>query len=881
MQFAKNKKAIVISIVLAVTMVASIMLVPYTSAATAHTPAWEIKTFAYVQAVPGNVGVGEYTYIYMWLDKVFDSANMTNTYRFHNYKLTITAPDGTVEEKTFPYIADTTSSQGYSYKPTQTGTYMVNFTFPGQDVDAYSYNPDSAYQNDTYLASSATCNFTVQADPIGNLPSSYPLPTEYWSRPIYGENTDWWSISSNWLGNGAPGYGGFASTYNYGGNGELFPDDAVGPMTSHIMWTKELQSGGVVGGDNYEIDGNTYFEGSAYIQRYQNPIIVNGKIYYTEPNGYSSASGGPTVCVDLRTGELIWSRTDVPALSFAWIPDYENPNQHGVYNAMLVAVSGTTWQVFDADTGNALFNVTNVPSGRKAMGPNGEIMIYGVQNAGNDTNPDYKLFEWNSTKLWDWSGNRPTIPSIVDASVAYNYNTSISWANTMPLFMTSVFGNEVMSTIPFNIVEAYYGDMMLCYNTTLPSTGGTMFFGLKSDQPYSYFAINLNASKGTVGTILWSKTYDAPDSNVTVLEAGVDPVNRVFVENYRETMQYVGYDLDTGEQLWGPTESQVALDYYGSPASGSLSNAFYQGRMYTSGYGGIVYCYDTTDGGLLWTYGNGGAGNSTDSGFAVPGNYPTFVSAFGNGVVYTVTTEHTIETPLYKGSMHRALNATTGEEIWTLNSYTGEFMTTSYAIADGYATWFNGLDNQIYVVGRGSSQTTVSGPTTASDFGKPIVIQGTVVDTSSGTTQDEQAARFPNGVPVSSDKSMKDWMGYVYQQKPMPSNFTGVEVSISIMDANGNYRNIGTATTDASGRYSLEWTPDIAGKYTVIASFQGTNGYWPSYSETAFTVAQAEPTASPYPTVSLPPTELYFAASTIAIIVAVAVIGMLILKKKP
>ena len=59
------------------------------------------------------------------------------------------------------------------------------------------------------------------------------------------------------------------------------------------------------------------------------------------------------------------------------------------------------------------------------------------------------------------------------------------------------------------------------------------------------------------------------------------------------------------------------------------------------------------------------------------------------------------------------------------------------------------------------------------------------------------------------------------------------------LDSNGNYRTIGTATTDASGTYSLTWTPDIPGNYTVIATFAGTNGYWPSSAETAFNVMQA------------------------------------------
>ena len=146
----------------------------------------------------------------------------------------------------------------------------------------------------------------------------------------------------------------------------------------------------------------------------------------------------------------------------------------------------------------------------------------------------------------------------------------------------------------------------------------------------------------------------------------------------------------------------------------------------------------------------------------------------------------------------------TGAEIWTISGYTGEFSAMSYAMADGYNTWFNGYDNQIYVVGRGPSSLTVTAPNNAVDSGSPVVIRGTVMDVSAGTTQTQQAGQFPNGVPVSSDASMKDWMGYVYQQKPIPTNFTGVQVTVDVLDSNGNYRNIGTATTDATGMYSFD-----------------------------------------------------------------------------
>ena len=66
------------------------------------------------------------------------------------------------------------------------------------------------------------------------------------------------------------------------------------------------------------------------------------------------------------------------------------------------------------------------------------------------------------------------------------------------------------------------------------------------------------------------------------------------------------------------------------------------------------------------------------------------------------------------------------------------------------------------------------------------------MDISAGTKQTEQAADFPNGVPCASDASMTAWMGYVYQQQPEPTNFTGVQVQLAVLDSNGNHYPIGT-----------------------------------------------------------------------------------------
>jgi hypothetical protein len=171
----KQTNSIIFATIFIVSTIASIMLIPATDA---HLPVWQIPTFAYVQPVINPVGVGQNTFIYMWIDKTFgtDTA-LTNDWRFHNYKLTITAPDGTIETKTWDIVWDTTSSQSYSFAPNQVGTYQFKFEFPGQAYTQYSYNPASAFVNDTYLPSSATATLTVQEEAVPYLPDT-PLPTE-------------------------------------------------------------------------------------------------------------------------------------------------------------------------------------------------------------------------------------------------------------------------------------------------------------------------------------------------------------------------------------------------------------------------------------------------------------------------------------------------------------------------------------------------------------------------------------------------------------------------------------------------------------------------------------------------------------------------------
>ena len=150
------------------------------------------------------------------------------------------------------------------------------------------------------------------------------------------------------------------------------------------------------------------------------------------------------------------------------------------------------------------------------------------------------------------------------------------------------------------------------------------------------------------------------------------------------------------------------------------------------------------------------------------------------------------------------------------------------------------------------------------------------MDIASGTTQNEQAARFPNGVPCVSDDSMGAWMEYVYMQKSKPTTTTGVEVKITAFDPNGNYIVLGTATSDDSGLFSLAWsTPNVPGKYTLTTTFEGTEGYYGSQAKTSVVVSEPAATSTPQPTQEPSAADLYFIPAIIALFVAVIVLGLL------
>ena len=780
------------------------------------TQAAEIPTWMFLTVQPDPIGVGQTANVVYWLDKAPPTASGPRGDRWQGWKLEITSPDNKMETQNLG-ISDAAGSGIVKFTPTQIGTYTFKVTFPGQNIT-------QGTTTNWYKASaSAIVSLTVQEEQLVPWPYT-PIPKDYWSRPINGENHGWYQVGSYWLGGGSAGPHG-PRCYDLNGNVNPY---GIAPDAPHIMWTKELAFGGIVGG---AYEDNTFFAGETYDRKFQPPIIMQGRLYYNQRLGTAAWQG--LYCVDLQTGEEIWFK-NATTVTFGQLLNWQTPNVHGII-PHLWYVSGTTYKMYDAFTGDWLLDVANVSSGTMMYGPNGEILIYSLSGTANT------LTLWNSSKALASSMSdawyyRPVGPS-VDGRKGYEWNVTVP----------DIPGAQSILKIKDGVLYA-----RATYAADAPP-GGTKVGDVAYDVSLTTMTKNSNGNYPTALSNMWGPTNRTFDG--TLLNGFIG--NNVLPIFVKEQMVWYGINTRTGAVAWGPTEPyDNAWGVYQPYADWQTA----YGILYAAGYDGMIHAYDITTGENIWNWYTDSSGLET-----VYGHYVFKDSAFSisDGKIYAVTNEHSPSTPLYRGSKMYCIDAMTGQGLWNI-TFWGLFP----IIADGYAVSLNYYDGQIYCFGKGPSETTLTASPKVSVLGSSVLIEGKVTDQSIGA----------EGQPAVSDTSMANWMEYLYMQQPMPTNAIGVTVSLDIIDANGNYRNIGSATTDISGTFSYAWKPDISGKYTLIATFAGSNSYASSYAQSAFQVDEApQTTPTPETITQNPMTDTYVLGTGIAIIIAIAIVGIAII----
>jgi hypothetical protein len=380
---------------------------------------------------------------------------------------------------------------------------------------------------------------------------------------------------------------------------------------------------------------------------------------------------------------------------------------------------------------------------------------------------------------------------------------------------------------------------------------------------------------GKEGTLLFHETWAAPSewaqTNLDIGYATGSPDEGVFVLWAKETRQYYGFDIDTGEYLW-VTNSEHYMDSYQG-----TNYVIAYGNLYSVGYAGIVYCYDLTTGNTKWTYQIDDQYNE----ILWSNGWPSRIQFVTDGKIYFGMEEHSTVDPKPRGAPYVCLSAD-GEEVWRID---GGFRQTHWGgnsiIGDSIIAAMNTYDQRIYAIGKGATSITVSAPDSGVSVGLSATIKGSVMDVSPGTEDSTLTIRFPNGVPAISDEDMSVWMKYVYMQFEKPADATGVTVKIEAIDPSGNYQYIGTTTTDISGNYGFTFKPDSEGKYTIMATFEGSGGYYGSTTTTYMSVDPATSASTPItpeePVDTTEPAaaETGFISTEIAIIAAVAVAAVI------
>ncbi len=851
--------AILIATILTISIGASTTLLPDVSA---HTPALSIKTYSFINIAPAPIGVGQQVNVNFWLNSPPPTAAGAYGDRWTNMTVVVTHPDGTTETLG-PFTSDDTGGSHTVYTPTVVGNYTFQMSFAGETLSGLntpnglpSTNP---FVGDYYEPSKSNVfHLSVQQEQISYAPV-IPLPTEYWTRPIYAQNNDlWYAIGGNWLGLGVST---FANTGQYDSHGDYAPYTTA-PNSPHIMWTKPVAFGGTMGGEFGNSQQSNYWSTSQYQPKFA-PIIIQDILYY---NMYPGSTANPAgwAAVNLHTGETIWTQDYTTILKCGQIMDYLSPNEYGGRAYLWatgsvdgVVSTGTTYSMYDAMTGKYILSIVNGTGLSKILLDNhGGLIGYYTNSSRGQTS----LTVWNSTRTilrgtngnsdlnnaWQW---RPTQDGV------YAFQNGIEWS--VPI-STTINGEPISLSL-----TGVSDDVVLMTD----QSGDSGSFNLGWTIAAGYSAVD--------GHLIWGPVNHTEVVNSRLLLGAETMGNGVWVELDSSTLSASGYSLTTGNKVWGPEPlpnvnpfSSLGMRY--CPANGTL---------FVWTYGGDAYSIDMATGTFNWDY------HSPSSGYESPyGTWPFWTFSVGtvaDGKLF-IPIGHMYSPPLFHHAQQMVLNITDGSVVWSITAFD---VTSAPAISDGIAVTLNAYDNQLYAWGKGPTKLTVSAPAVGVTTATPIVISGTITDISAGASQEVSAARFPNGLPCVSEASQQTWMEYVYMQQPRPTNATGVPVILSVVDSNGNYRDIGTTTSNVYGAYSFTWTPDILGDYTVIANFAGSESYYPASASTAFYAGEPAATVTPTVVTTSSMADQYFipaiAGLFVLIVIVLIIVVLSMLRKRP
>ncbi|MGB9960489.1 MAG: PQQ-binding-like beta-propeller repeat protein [Candidatus Bathyarchaeales archaeon] len=794
------------------------------------TPNATLTPLACLNIRPNPVGLNQIFLVNMW------TAPAPGANRKHwNYTLTITKPNGSkVVIVMDSYVADGTA--WFEYIADQEGEWKFKFDFLGTYYPAGRYyngyivtnTSGTLYTESVYYqpSSSPEVTLTVKKDYVALSWPESPLPTDYWTRPVSPENREWWVIMGNYPWHGqAPGPFGekalavwdelYPGCSKYWNPRQFFTPYVQGPESPHIVWKRQVDLGGIVGG----AFGLEYFTWPVSGGPMPS-IIFQGRGYITLTKAFNGKVQNVWQCYDLRTGEVYWELIGVTpptvieySVQAATVPG-EQPRRE---TPNLVYIGGGYLVKYNPFTGAVARNESISPLTTGTYYRNGYVLS--VQDLGAAAAPNrYRLINWTTL------GTATTFKSRI--------KTNISWPlSTLP------------GTVDFSV--------NIAVNIASITVGG------------AYLKQNVTAYDLKTGAKLWSKIINEPPYSGGCNVADHGKVAVLSAYGY-----YVGFDLLSGDQVWKSDTMDYPWDECGWGVY-SVRSAY--GMFFREAMSG-VYAFNWTNGKIVWKFEAPAlfpyeAEYTGRNGTTV---YPfNSHSIIADGKLYVYNGEHSPDTPLNRGYGTYCVNVTTGELIWKIMIQGRAWGGTAgdLIVADGYLS-LTSTDGYLYVIGKGKSQTTVAVSQDVVSKGSTVLVKGSVLDMSPAQP----------GTPCVSKESMSTWMEYLHKQMPINgvygnATIIGVPVTLTAIGDDGSYIDIGTVVTDGySGTFAVSWTPPEEGTYRIVASFAGDDSYGSSSAATWITVGPppAEIEIPEYPT----PTD--YTPILTGVIIAIIAIALLV-----
>ncbi len=750
---------------------------------------------------------------------------------FKNFKFTIKRADNSVYY-TFTTDTEAPGVMWFNIYPDTLGNWSMTMEWAGN----YFYKPCSI-----------TRTFIVQAAQIPYPVPDTPLPTDYWAPPVNVYNRLWRLIAGPWL---QPGYNASLGSCN---------EYTEAPRTAHIVWKigPINSQGGYIGA--YEANtgittSNIYTSTAASVS-----CVMAGRGYY--------AAAGNVVCVDMRTGQTLWTAPGSAMSKFGLPSGLIGATRS---RAPVLYYFGNQFIIYDAITGAVTLNVTGLPWLLYS-----DPYVYSVQGtnwikwttAGTSTN-------FTSRIVWNVS----------DPYLAFPYSPSTWPWNYLLYNDLIVYGLQRYGRTTYEdaIMEA-----MVARNAT---TGELVYVTPDLDLTNAdTWPVQQGPSRGAAYGLYYYPITGEPSQMSTT--------------GTLTTGGYIAFNVTTGKLAWYSAPYNVypwgCFHCYNPEAAG-------YGLIFDLGYAGI-HALNASNGKVVWYY---TAGNSQ---METPYNTWPFGSVgavVGGGVLFAPETEHS-PTLYYRGNTLKAVDAFTGKEVWDIMGYY-----TPSACAYGTLLATETPSGYSYAFSKGQTATTVSVTKLQVAKGETVGITGTIMD---------QSPAQPNTPCVSKD-SMTGWMEYLHMQQPKPTNATGVPVKLSAIKSDGSKVDIAQVTSNAYGTFTYQWNPKDQDTYTIVATFSGDDSYYSSEATATVNVGpvitaasgsasptlaptqttspsgSAAPTTSPSESSTVPPTtspsesptasptlvpppesggiDMYLVTAIAIIVVVAAVIGVFLLRRR-